>query len=68
MVRLEKVKILLNAFRSIIESVATAEDDNFFNHYQMFVVHLKTLFNPGKIDPFLLDSKKLLISSKEKEY
>ena len=44
MVRLEKVKTFSNALKSITESVATAENDNLFNHYQMFVVQLKNLF------------------------
>ena len=60
MVWLEKVKIFLNALRSITENVATAEDDNLFNHYQMFGVHLKLyLFNLRKFDTFLLDSKEI---------
>ena len=43
LVRLEEAKIFLNAVRSITESVATVDDENLINHYQMFVAHVKAL-------------------------
>ena len=44
MVGLKEAKTFLNAVRNTTGSVATADDGDLMNHYQMFVANLETLF------------------------
>ena len=44
MVGLKETKTFLNAARNTTGSVATADDGDLMNHYQMFVANLETLF------------------------
>ena len=44
MVGLEGTKTFLNAERNVTGSVATVDDGDLMNHYQVFVANLETLF------------------------
>ena len=69
MVGLKEAKKFLNAVRNTTGSVATADDGDLMNHYQMFVANLETLFIESckKFDSFILDSKKIIQSILKKE-
>ena len=69
MVGLEETKTFLNAVRNIIGSVATVDSSDLMNHYPMFVANLETLFVKSckKIDPSILDSKKIIQSVLKKK-
>ena len=69
MVGLKEAKTFLNAVRNTTGSVATADDGDLMNHYQMFVANLETLFIKSckKFDSSILDSKEIIQSILKKE-
>ena len=69
MVGLKEAKIFLNSVRNTTGSVATADDSDLMNHYQMFVANLETLFIKSckKFDSSILDSKEIIQSILKKE-
>ena len=69
MAGLKEAKTFLNAVRNTTGSVATADDGDLMNHYQMFVANLETLFIKSckKFDSSILDSKEIIQSILKKE-
>ena len=69
MVRLEKVKKILNTARRITGSVATVNNGDSMNHYRMIVARLETIFIKSckKFNPSILGRKEIIQSILKKE-